>query len=102
MDVLRWHFKNVTEHLKDVLAIEVLKWLGSKQSWRKNSGKDHVFVLGKISWDFRRNNKFASLVSVCIPVISVLSVRMAFTGGSSDILGVYKQRRFEGKESECD
>uniref|UniRef100_A0A0D3BVZ3 Exostosin GT47 domain-containing protein n=1 Tax=Brassica oleracea var. oleracea TaxID=109376 RepID=A0A0D3BVZ3_BRAOL len=69
MDVLRWHFKNVTEHLKDVLSIEVLKWLGSKQSWRKNSGKDHVFVLGKISWDFRRNNKFASLVSVCIPVI---------------------------------
>ncbi|KAL0772068.1 hypothetical protein Bca101_037219 [Brassica carinata] len=80
MDVLRWHFKNVTEHLKDVLAIEVLKSLQenikdsegknrSKQSWRKNSGKDHVFVLGKISWDFRRNNKFASLVSVCILVI---------------------------------
>ncbi|CAN6856605.1 unnamed protein product [Brassica oleracea] len=59
IDVLRWHFKNVSEDIKDVLAIEVVKWLGSKQSWRKNSGKDHVFVLGKISWDFRRKNKFS-------------------------------------------
>ncbi|VVA96171.1 unnamed protein product [Arabis nemorensis] len=59
IDVLRWHFKNVSEDVKDVLAIEVVKWLGSKKSWRKNSGKDHVFVLGKISWDFRRNTKFS-------------------------------------------
>ncbi|ESQ29029.1 hypothetical protein EUTSA_v10023358mg [Eutrema salsugineum] len=59
IDVLRWHFKNVSEDVKDVLAIEVVKWLGSKKSWRRNSGKDHVFVLGKISWDFRRNNKFS-------------------------------------------
>ncbi|CAH8391170.1 unnamed protein product [Eruca vesicaria subsp. sativa] len=57
MDVLRWHFKNVSNDVKDVLAIEVLKWLASKKSWRKNYGKDHVFVLGKITWDFRRENK---------------------------------------------
>ncbi|KAF8103310.1 hypothetical protein N665_0188s0249 [Sinapis alba] len=54
-DVLRWHFKNVSNDVKDRLGIEVLKWLGSKESWRRNAGKDHVFVLGKISWDFRRN-----------------------------------------------
>ncbi|CAL9237598.1 unnamed protein product, partial [Arabidopsis halleri] len=59
IDVLRWHFKNVSEDVKDILAIEVVKWLGSKKSWRKNAGKDHVFVLGKISWDFRRNDKFS-------------------------------------------
>ncbi|KFK40513.1 hypothetical protein AALP_AA2G005500 [Arabis alpina] len=59
IDVLRWHFKNVSMDVKDVLAIEVVKWLGSKKSWRRNSGKDHVFVLGKISWDFRRNDKFS-------------------------------------------
>ncbi|CAN8245372.1 unnamed protein product [Cochlearia groenlandica] len=59
IDVLRWHFKNVSEDVKDVLAIEVVKWLDSKKSWKRNSGKDHVFVLGKISWDFRRNNKFS-------------------------------------------
>ena len=54
-DVLRWHFKNVSNDVKDRLGIEVLKWLGSKESWKRNAGKDHVFVLGKISWDFRRN-----------------------------------------------
>ncbi|XP_010533661.1 PREDICTED: xyloglucan-specific galacturonosyltransferase 1-like [Tarenaya hassleriana] len=59
LDVLRWHFKNVSEDVKDSLGIEVIKWLGSKQSWKRNAGKDHVFVLGKISWDFRRNDKFS-------------------------------------------
>ncbi|VVB09483.1 unnamed protein product [Arabis nemorensis] len=54
-DVLRWHFKNVSEDVKDRLGMEVLKWLGSKESWKRKSGKDHVFVLGKISWDFRRS-----------------------------------------------
>ncbi|CAH2080165.1 unnamed protein product [Thlaspi arvense] len=54
-DVLRWHFKNVSVEVKDRLGIEVLEWLGSKDSWRRNAGKDHVFVLGKISWDFRRS-----------------------------------------------
>ncbi|CAN8232781.1 unnamed protein product [Cochlearia groenlandica] len=54
-DVLRWHFKNVSGDVKDRLGVEVLKWLGSKESWKRNSGKDHVFVLGKISWDFRRS-----------------------------------------------
>ncbi|CAH2048152.1 unnamed protein product [Thlaspi arvense] len=57
IDVLRWHFKNVSKDVKDALAIDVVDWLGSKKSWRRNSGKDHVFVLGKISWDFRRNGK---------------------------------------------
>ncbi|XP_010445715.1 PREDICTED: probable xyloglucan galactosyltransferase GT20 [Camelina sativa] len=55
-DVLRWHFKNnVSDVVKDRLGIEVLKWLESKESWKRNAGKDHVFVLGKISWDFRRS-----------------------------------------------
>lgn len=54
LDILRWHFKNVTDDVKDSLGLEVLKWLESKRSWVRNSGKDHVFVLGKISWDFRR------------------------------------------------
>ncbi|KAG7544108.1 Exostosin-like [Arabidopsis thaliana x Arabidopsis arenosa] len=54
-DVLRWHYRNVSEDVKDRLGIEVLKWLESKESWRRNAGKDHVFVLGKITWDFRRD-----------------------------------------------
>ncbi|CAH8391160.1 unnamed protein product [Eruca vesicaria subsp. sativa] len=63
MDVLRWHFKNISTDVKDVLAIKLLKWLGSKSSWRKNSGKDHVFVLGKITWDFRRKEHYSCISS---------------------------------------
>ncbi|XP_030551633.2 probable xyloglucan galactosyltransferase GT20 [Rhodamnia argentea] len=55
LDILRWHFKNVTNDVKDTLALELMKWLQQQRSWLQNSGKDHVFVLGKISWDFRRN-----------------------------------------------
>ncbi|WCJ26267.1 Exostosin family protein [Euphorbia peplus] len=54
LDILRWHFKNVSVDVKDTLALDLVKWLESRKSWLRNSGKDHVFVLGKISWDFRR------------------------------------------------
>ncbi|CAN8272872.1 unnamed protein product [Cochlearia groenlandica] len=54
-DVLRWHYRNVSDDVKDRLGIEVLKWLEPEESWKKNAGKDHVFVLGKITWDFRRD-----------------------------------------------
>ncbi|XP_004511580.1 xyloglucan-specific galacturonosyltransferase 1 [Cicer arietinum] len=56
LDVLRWHFKNVSNDVKDSLGLELLKWLERQVTWKRNSGKDHVFVLGKISWDFRRTN----------------------------------------------
>ncbi|KAH0705439.1 hypothetical protein KY290_010133 [Solanum tuberosum] len=62
LDVLRWHFKNVTNDVKDSLGLELVKWLESQPTWFKRSacelhaGKDHIFVLGKISWDFRRYN----------------------------------------------
>ncbi|KAK8514775.1 hypothetical protein V6N13_103075 [Hibiscus sabdariffa] len=56
LDILRWHFKNVSNDVKDTLGLELIKWLENKKPWLKNSGKDHVFVLGKISWDFRRRN----------------------------------------------
>ncbi|CAN0907612.1 Probable xyloglucan galactosyltransferase GT20 [Linum grandiflorum] len=54
LDILRWHFKNVSNDVKDTLGLEVIKWLESQNPWKQNNGKDHVFVLGKISWDFRR------------------------------------------------
>ncbi|XP_044487704.1 xyloglucan-specific galacturonosyltransferase 1 [Mangifera indica] len=54
LDILRWHFRNVSHDVKDSLSLELVKWLESKDSWTQHSGKDHVFVLGKISWDFRR------------------------------------------------
>ncbi|KAM7277541.1 hypothetical protein ACFE04_004675 [Oxalis oulophora] len=56
LDILRWHFKNVSNDVKDTLGLELVKWLNSKETWKRNSGKDHVLVLGKISWDFRRKD----------------------------------------------
>ncbi|KAL5168074.1 Xyloglucan-specific galacturonosyltransferase 1 [Glycine soja] len=56
LDILRWHFKNVSNDVKDSLALELVKWLERQGTWKRNSGKDHVFVLGKISWDFRRSS----------------------------------------------
>lgn len=56
LDILRWHFKNVSEHVKDSLSLEMVRWLENQKPWFKKSGKDHVFVLGKISWDFRRGD----------------------------------------------
>ncbi|KAF9600061.1 hypothetical protein IFM89_002534 [Coptis chinensis] len=54
LDILRWHFKNVSDNVKDSLGLELMQWLGMQKPWDRNNGKDHVFVLGKISWDFRR------------------------------------------------
>ncbi|KAL5552086.1 hypothetical protein UlMin_002262 [Ulmus minor] len=54
LDILRWHFKNVSNDVKDSFGLELIKWLETRKPWARNSGKDHVFVLGKISWDFRR------------------------------------------------
>nr|XP_043625250.1 xyloglucan-specific galacturonosyltransferase 1-like [Erigeron canadensis] len=56
LDILRWHFKNVSGEVKDTLAFELVNWLEMQKPWDKNLGKDHVFVLGKISWDFRRKD----------------------------------------------
>lgn len=55
LDILRWHFKNVSNDVKDSLAMELVRWLEMQGPWYRHLGKDHVFVLGKISWDFRRN-----------------------------------------------
>ncbi|GFZ01388.1 root hair specific 8 [Actinidia rufa] len=54
LDILRWHFRNVSNEVKDGLALELVNWLESQSPWAQNSGKDHVLILGKISWDFRR------------------------------------------------
>ncbi|AES94058.1 putative exostosin [Medicago truncatula] len=56
LDVLRWHFQNVSNDVKDSLSLELVKWLERQVNWKRNLGKDHVFVLGKISWDFRRTS----------------------------------------------
>ncbi|XP_019238683.1 PREDICTED: xyloglucan-specific galacturonosyltransferase 1-like [Nicotiana attenuata] len=56
LDILRWHFKNVSNDVKDTLGLDLVRWLESQKHWFQKSGNDHVFVLGKISWDFRRSS----------------------------------------------
>ncbi|XP_074333887.1 xyloglucan-specific galacturonosyltransferase 1-like [Apium graveolens] len=56
LDILRWHFKNASPDVKETLALELVEWLKLQKPWALNSGKDHVFVLGKVSWDFRRRD----------------------------------------------
>nr|XP_033513136.1 xyloglucan-specific galacturonosyltransferase 1-like [Nicotiana tomentosiformis] len=57
LDILRWHFKNVSNDVKDTLGLDLVRWLESQKHWFQKSGNDHVFVLGKISWDFRRSSE---------------------------------------------
>ncbi|XP_071920086.1 xyloglucan-specific galacturonosyltransferase 1-like [Coffea arabica] len=57
LDILRWNFKNVSDDVKDSLSSELIRWLETQKPWFQKSGKDHVFVLGKITWDFRRYDR---------------------------------------------
>ncbi|KAL6006723.1 hypothetical protein ACLOJK_032216 [Asimina triloba] len=59
MNILRWHFKSVSKDVKDQLGQDLIKWLEAQPTWTRHAGRRHVFVLGKISWDFRRNDDFA-------------------------------------------
>ena len=55
LDVIRWHWAlNATNEKRDALGRKLVKWLEKQPSWIRREGLDHVFVLGKISWDFRR------------------------------------------------
>ncbi|XP_024394533.1 probable xyloglucan galactosyltransferase GT20 [Physcomitrium patens] len=55
LDVIRWHFDlNATNTNRDALGWKLVRWLEKQPSWRRRGGLDHLLVLGKISWDFRR------------------------------------------------
>ncbi|KAI5059778.1 hypothetical protein GOP47_0026097 [Adiantum capillus-veneris] len=55
MDVLRWLFvQNVSSAQLDELGLELIRWLERQPTWRRKEGLDHVLVLGKVTWDFRR------------------------------------------------
>ncbi|KAG0586697.1 hypothetical protein KC19_2G110000 [Ceratodon purpureus] len=55
LDVIQWHFDpNTTKEKKDALSLKLMSWLVKQKEFVRRQGKDHVLVLGKISWDFRR------------------------------------------------
>lgn len=58
LDVIRWHWApNATNEKRDALGWQLVEWLESQPPWKRSGGKDHVLVLGKISWEFRRQEK---------------------------------------------
>ncbi|XP_021754084.1 xyloglucan-specific galacturonosyltransferase 1-like [Chenopodium quinoa] len=56
IDMIRCHFSKDGSGMNDsdALSKEIVEWLKQQKTWKRNSGLDHVFVLGKITWDFRR------------------------------------------------
>jgi len=54
LDILGWHFKNLSNVVEDTHSKELVEWFEQQKHWRRHFGVDHLFVLGKISWDLRR------------------------------------------------
>ena len=58
LDVMRWNFReNISNEKRDELSLELVNWLQGQPWWGRYEGRDHVLVLGKISWDFRRSKE---------------------------------------------
>lgn len=45
LDILRWHFKNVSNDVKDTLPLELIKWLEMQQPWVRNTGNIRIMSL---------------------------------------------------------
>ncbi|CAB4293705.1 unnamed protein product [Prunus armeniaca] len=45
---------------RDSSAKDLVRWLSSKPEWKKMWGRDHFFVAGRVSWDFRRQRDNSS------------------------------------------
>ncbi|XP_062205785.1 xyloglucan galactosyltransferase KATAMARI1 homolog [Phragmites australis] len=39
---------------RDALALDLVQWLARRPEWRTMGGRDHFFVAGRTTWDFRR------------------------------------------------
>ncbi|KAL4186575.1 hypothetical protein AMTRI_Chr09g14790 [Amborella trichopoda] len=56
LNAMKWHYRtNVSNELQDQLGLELVRWLDTKSTWKKNQGKDHAFVLGEVTYNFRRS-----------------------------------------------
>jgi len=40
--------------VRDSAAADLIHWLTSRPEWARMGGRDHFFVAGRITWDFRR------------------------------------------------
>ncbi|KAK9741165.1 hypothetical protein RND81_03G086400 [Saponaria officinalis] len=55
LDVAR-HLWNTDSNVRDSSGLELVKLLKRKPEWTKWWGRDHFFVAGRITWDFRRSS----------------------------------------------
>ncbi|KAJ8452591.1 hypothetical protein Cgig2_004927 [Carnegiea gigantea] len=55
LDLAR-HLWNTDSEVRDSGGFELIKWLKRKPEWKKWRGRDHFFVAGRITWDFRRSS----------------------------------------------
>ncbi|MCO5582311.1 hypothetical protein L7F22_036204 [Adiantum nelumboides] len=54
LDVARYLFVSSTPKQRDELSHMLLEWLTSQATWKRHGGQDHVLMIGRITWDFRR------------------------------------------------
>ncbi|CAO2840677.1 unnamed protein product [Amaranthus hypochondriacus] len=54
LDVAR-HLWNTDSGVRDSGGFELVKLLKKKPEWKKWWGRDHFFIAGRITWDFRRS-----------------------------------------------
>ncbi|CAK9159978.1 unnamed protein product [Ilex paraguariensis] len=73
LDVGRYLWGGFNTSVRDFDAMDLVKWLSGKPEWKRLRGRDHFFVAGRITWDFRRRmdddesgwgNKLASLPEI--------------------------------------
>lgn len=55
LDVAR-HLWGHNVSARDALALDLAEWLTARPEWRAVGGRDHFFVAGRTTWDFRRQN----------------------------------------------
>ncbi|KAL9247724.1 hypothetical protein vseg_021126 [Gypsophila vaccaria] len=55
LDVAR-HLWNTDANVRDSSGFELVKLLKRKPEWKRWWGRDHFFVAGRITWDFRRSS----------------------------------------------
>ncbi|XP_021888937.1 probable xyloglucan galactosyltransferase GT14 [Carica papaya] len=82
---LRRHLWRFTTSVRDSSGIDLAKWLVERPEWRRNWGKDHFMVAGRISRDFRRkteNNSDWGSKFMLLPEsqnMSIMSIESSFT-----------------------
>lgn len=50
----KYLFSNSSTESRDYHGIKLLEWAMKQPYWKRSNGSDHVMVLGRITWDFRR------------------------------------------------